>query len=321
MFFYVFLQPEVFAESAADGEDATQNLAAILGGFLQNCFLAVFEDDRWGPAVKEILEVWPENMTRRRVMSILVHFKKQKRFLYCIKPDYAGIRPDLDCVFDQATSIPLDIILVIASEKKRSEPVGVEVVTRRTYQTSAFEPKRLILAVHGKTCRPGEMEEIAFLNYHLAKALKYATEIHICDRVSGRTNLTDNFRYTIRRLMAWLGGVLADPRSCKIVFHMGQPSGQGEDFVIQEISSFRRGPLSHTPIEIHFYTESLPNPSLPHQRFILTNQISLNVDRGLDFLDKNTQKCRDTYVNYQNPEDAQSLLTCSSCSCVSTHMI
>jgi hypothetical protein len=318
MYFYVFLQPEVFEEAAADGEDATQNVVSILSGFLQNCFLAVFEDDRWGSSVKEKLESWPENMTRRRVKSILSHFKKQKRFLYCITPDYNGVRHDLDSVFEQANSIPLDFILVIASEEVRSQAVGVEVATRRTYHYSTFEPKRSGLAVHGKTCNPGDMDETSFLDFHLSRALRYAAEIHICDRICGSHNLSDNFRYTIKRLMAWLGSVLADPSSCKLIFHLGEPSGKGKEFIVQELTSFKKESLSRTSIVAHFYNESL---TPPHQRFILTDQIALNVDRGLDFLDRRTRKCRDTYINCQKPEEAQRLLSSYYSGCVSTCII
>jgi hypothetical protein len=321
MYFYVFAQPELFREAATDGEDATLNVAAILNGFLQNCLLAVFEDDRWGSTVKEMLEDWPETMTRRRVMSMLVRLKKQNRYIHSITPDYTGVKPDIDCVFEQAASTYLDLILVIASEGDRSVPAGVEVATRRTYQDTAFEQNRSALVVHGKTCRPGDLDEVAFLNFHLGKALMYAKEIHICDRICGRYNLTDNYRYTIKRLMAWLGPVLVDPASCKIVFHLGEPSGQGVHFIVQEFTTLKTGLFSGTSIEVHLYDESLPNPSLPHQRFILTDQIALNVDRGLDLFDQRTRRCRDTYVNYQNPGEVQSLLNSYSPRRVSIHVI
>lgn len=321
MYFYVFLQPEVFEEAAADGEDATQNVSAILNGFLQNCFLAVFEDDHWGEAVKEKLGEWPETMTRRRIMSILVQFRKRNRFLYTISPDYSGEKPDLDCVFEQAYSIPLDLIAVIASEANRTAPEGVEVATRRTYQHTAFDPKRSDLAIHGKTCNPDAMDEASFMEFHFARALKHATKIHICDRICGSRNFADNFRYTTKRLMAWLSTVLSEPADCTIVFHLGQPSGQGTNFILQELASFKNGPLSSTLIEVRFYNESLPNAALPHQRFILTDQVALDVDRGLDFIDRKTRRCRDTYVNYQKPEDAQRLLNSYASGCISTHVI
>ena len=126
MYFYVFLQPEMFEEAQADGEDATQNIASILNGFLQNCFVAVFEDDRWGTAVKEKLEIWPETMTRRRVKSILVQLKKRNRIIYNLVPDYNSKKPDIDCVFEQAHSVSLDLLMVIASEGDRAAPPELE---------------------------------------------------------------------------------------------------------------------------------------------------------------------------------------------------
>ncbi len=321
MYFYVYLQPEAFEEASADGEDATQNIATILNGFLQNCFLAVFEDDRWGSTIKEKLELWPETMTRRRMMSILVRLKKQKRFLYCLRPDYTSVMPDLDCVFEQASSIYLDLILVIACEGDRGAAAGVEVTRRRTYHESAFEMKRSEIAVYGKTCNPGEMNGDDFMEFHFAKALRHASTIEICDRVCGKVNFADNYRYTTKQFVHWLGRVLSDPKNCTIVFHFGQPSGQGDQFILHELASLKKGPLSATSVKVHFYDESLPNPTLPHQRFIMTDQIAIDIDRGMDFLDRYTLKCRDTYVNYQNPREAQKLLGSYSSGQVATHVL
>jgi len=321
MYFYVFIQPEIFDEAVTDGEDATQIVSSILNGFLQNCFITVFEDGRWGGAVKEKLEVWPQNMTRRRIKSILVHLKKRNRIIYCLVPDYENNKKDVECVFEQAHSIPLDLLMLIASESEKPAPSGTEITTRRTYHHSNFEPKRSDLAVDGVTCSPGDMDESKFMDFHFAKALKYASTVHICDRIFGKTNFTGNFRYTVERLMGWLGRILADPSSCKITFHLGQPPGQGKHFILQQLTSIKNRALNSTQVNVHFYDESLPTASLPHQRFIMTEQIALDVDRGLDFLDRTTQKCRDTYVNYQNPKEARELLSVYSSGCTSIHTI
>jgi len=321
MYFYVFLQPEMFSESAADGEDATQNLASILGGFLQNCFLAVFEDDRWAPSVKELLTKWPETANRKRITSLLVQLKKHKRFLYCLTPDYVGEKSDLDCAAEQAATIPLDLLLVIAAEKDRAVPSGAEIATRRTYQNTAFEPRRSAIAVNGRTCLLGDMDNLTFLNFHFAKALRYASEIHICDRIFGSSNFSDNFRYTIKQLLSWLGGILNDPAACKIVFHLGQPKGFGTDHLIGELSLFKQRSLPRAEMTLHIYSDSPATPSLPHQRFIMTDQIALNIDRGLDFLDSNTHKCRDTYISCQNREEAQRLLDGYYSGCLTTYTV
>jgi hypothetical protein len=300
MYFYVFLQPELFEEAASDGEDAKQNVIATLNGFLQNCFLAVFEDGRWGISVGEKLKDWPATMARKRVKSLLVQLKNKGRFLYCITPDYMGLKPDIECVFEQVDSIPLDLALVTERESNRAGRAGVEVITRRTYHESGFEQKRSNLAAEGKTCLPGEMGEVPFMDFHFARALKHATIIHICDRFCGSKNFRENFRYTTQRLLAWLATVLADPADCRIVFHLGQPEGKGEEFIREQLDSFKTGALSDAVIEVQFYDVS---SALPHQRFILADQIALGIDRGLDFLDQKTRKCRDTHVNYQKAED------------------
>ena len=298
----------MFSESATDGDDAMQNLASILSGFLQNCFLVVFEDDRWSPSVKEMLLNWPETSNRKRVMSLLVQVKKHKRFLYCIAPDYLERKTDLDSVFEQASSIPLDLILVTAAEKDRLASAVTEIATRRSYQNTAFEPLRSSFAVNGKTCMRSELNCEDFLNLHFARALKYASEIHLCDRICGIKNFADNFIYTVKEFMGWLGKHLSDPASCKIIFHLGQPKGLGIHHILDELTDFRAKSLPNTEIELRVYNDSTDTQSLPHQRFIATDQIALNIERGLDFLDRTTHKCRDTYIGCQNPHDAMRFL-------------
>jgi hypothetical protein len=125
------------------------------------------------------------------------------------------------------------------------------------------------------------MDKSCFMDFHFAKALKYAKQIDICDRVCGTHNLSDNFRYTVKQFMAWLASSLSDPSNCRIVFHLGQPRGLGADHVLKEIASFKIGPLRSAVVEVRFYDDSSPTPALPHQRFISSDQVALDVDRGI----------------------------------------
>lgn len=321
MYFYVFIQPEVFDEALADGTDATQNICNIFSAFEQNCFLAVFEDNRWNVNVKEFLSLWPDTLTRRRIKTLLVHLKKHKRFLYCLTPDYLSVRSDLDCVFQQTSAKDLDLLLVVDSEGARTAPAGTEVATRHNYTYTNFEVKRSAIALHGKTCMPDDMDEGAFLDFHFRKALQYATSIQICDCVCGTTNFKDNFRYTTRRLLEWLEDLLQEPNKCNIVFHMGKPAGQGDQFILREISSYKNGRLTGTSFEVRFYDQALAGSRLPHQRFVLTDQVALDIDRGLDFLDQSTRKCRDTYINYQDSRVARRMLDRYPSSTYSSHRV
>lgn len=309
MYFYVYVQPDVFVEANSDGGDAPTNLLGILRCFYQNCFLAAFEDGRWELQVKRAIEDWPEDMARKRIVSLLVRMKKSKRLLNCLAPDYLDLKPDLDCVCEQAPSIFLDLLLVVASEVSRCMGNGPEVTSRRTYHMSDFEEHRTDVAAHGSTVCAGEMAEIQFMDIHFRKAVRYAQQIHICDKFCGTSNFSQNFQYTVEQFLAWLSTALHEPQKCRIVFHFGQPAGLGDQHVIQKLGQYRHNHLSTTPVDICFYSGLTPDDVLPHQRFILTDQVALNIERGLDFLNESTQTCRETLVNYEKRAVAENFLS------------
>ena len=146
------------------------------------------------------------------------------------------------------------------------------------------------------------------MNFHFAGPLNTPPR-YICDRICGH-QLSDNFRYTVRQIIYWLGGLLNDHAACKIVFHLGQPSGYGIDHILSELAKFKQWSLPNTEMSVNIYRESAFTQSLPHQRFIMTDQIALNIDRGLDFLDRKTHRCRDTFICCQDRGEAQRLLDC-----------
>jgi len=300
MYYYVYLHPDVLAEAQRDGELAQNLLISILRNFLQDCFLTVFEDDRWSQEVKDILETWSSNMTKTKIQSILTIFKKRNRMLFNIKPDYLSEKTDLKCVFDQVSNIEIDL-LVIDEANHRDSMDGLEVSTIKSYYHSKFVDKRST-SENGKTCELGKMDQVSFLETHFKKGIKYAKKIHICDRLVGSKNLSDNFLYTIKIFFAWLGSILYDPDNCEIIFHTGQPKGVGAHHIEHEMKYYKTKYLSKTKISVYLYEK------LPHQRFFLTNQIAMDIDRGMDFFDKNTKKCRDTRITYREVEDAEKLL-------------
>ena len=296
MYFYVYMHPSVFAEAQRDGEEAQNFLTILLKGFLQNCFLSVFEDDRWDHEIKEYLNSWPSNMTRRKIMSVLVQFKKRNRLLFNITPDYLSKKTDLECVLEQASGLLIDLI-VVDDEIHVDHAQNFEIATRKSYLHTNFETLRTMIE-NGKTCVPGDMDENDFLEYHFQKGIKYAQRVDICDHFFGSKNFSRNFRYTIKFFLEWLGNTLSDPENCEIVFHTGQSEGKGADYIEQEIRSYKKISLSSTKITLLFYEK------LPHHRFILTNQIAMDIDRGMDFFDEFTRSCRDTRISYRDPNDA-----------------
>ncbi|NQT93798.1 MAG: hypothetical protein HQ559_13645 [Lentisphaerae bacterium] len=304
MVFYVYMQPEVIGDAAGSGKYGIQYLIALLRGFLQNCCLAEFCDNRSLDRIREQVKELPEDFDRVAIKKLLGQMAKLNRFVYCLQPDYDGEKTDLDCVCDQARDCLLNLILVSEADAGRQPPVGVEVSSLSSYQYTPFEEERSLLSSDGRTRVAGELDEGVFLDEHFLRALRYSSRIEICDRLAG-TYFSDNYKYTIQRFMSWLGTALADPGSCRILFHFGEAEGKKSKYIESELTNYRAdGGLAGTPTEIRYY-----HTEMPHQRFILTDQFAIELDRGLDFLDRTTRKNRDVSVNTKNHGETTKLLT------------
>jgi len=303
MVFYVYLQSTVINDAAAAGPHGMQNLISILRGFLQNCCLAEFWDDRTRTEIKTAVDDMPEDFDRAALKKVLTQLAKLNRFAYCLEPDYAGGRPDLECVLDQANTALLQLIIVGEDERDRPPPADTELAALSTYQHTIFEETRSALSSDGRTTAAGALDEGVFLDEHFLRALRHSGKIEFCDRLAG-TRFGDNYRHTIRALMTWLATALADPGACSIVFHFGEADGKKPAYIKGEISGYRAaGALATTPTEIRYY-----HTDMPHQRFILTDQFAIEIDRGLDFLDRATHRNRDVSVNTKSHSETSKLL-------------
>lgn len=307
MLFYVYMQPEVIVVAKNSGQFAISALISFLRGATQNCCLAVFEDDRTRSQIAEAVEDLPEDFDRKVLKSILGILDKRNRFLYILTPDYTGVKDDLSCVLEMADSVDLDLILLQREDLVADPPVKAELCTLSTYQHTNFEVERSRLANEGRTLQNGEMTEIGFLDRHFEKAFRYARRIEICDRIFGR-QFGDNFEYTIRTLLRWLETVIKNPEGCRLIFHIGTPQRATLQHIQTKLTDFRRGRLTALPIEIHVYDVQDPDQCLPHERFIMTDQLALEIGRGMDFLDRDTHSNRDVSIGYKSMKEVQDLL-------------
>jgi len=94
MVFYVYLQSSAITDAASAGAHGMQNLISILRGFLQNCCLAEFYDDRTRSEIKAAVEKLPEDFDRASLKKVLAQLAKRNRFVYCLEPDYTGCATD-----------------------------------------------------------------------------------------------------------------------------------------------------------------------------------------------------------------------------------
>jgi len=307
MIFYTYLDPNVLSVKNIENDFAMQVLIGILRGLTQNCFIAEFEDYRIQDAIKEQVKSLTDTFDRKIIKSLLAALKKRNRFIYCLIPDYSEKKDDITCVVEQAANCFLDLILFSEANKDIEIPVGIEKATLATYQTTDFENLRSNLAINGRTFVSAELDQKDFLDWCFGKMLRYPTRIEICDKLFG-SRFGDNFEYTVKTFLRWLEQIIIDPNNCKFIFHCGKPEGHTDHHIKTQLVSFKTGRLKNLPMEIQFY--QLPDNSqvLPHDRYLITDQIAIDLGRGFDFLDRKTHKIRDLTIGYKSFKEVDNLL-------------
>ena len=308
MIFYVYIEPQIILDASNKGSLALQSLIGILRNFLQNCFIVGFEDYRTQDAIMAHVNNITDVQSKILIQSLFKKIKKGSRFIYCLIPDYTSRKKDIVCVVEQASSSLLDLLLV-ADNRDIEESSAYEIATLETYQFTNFESKRSELVKDGKIWNEGALYQNDFLNENFKKALRFAEKIVICDMILGRKSATANFMYTILTMSRWLGKVLPDPFNLRtLIVHCEKPPGKGDYYVKDQLEKIKRGRLSNLEIEINFYQKIEDRKSLPHDRFILTNQVAFFVGRGMDFLCEKTKTNRDVTINYLNIQELHKFL-------------
>jgi hypothetical protein len=307
MFFYIYLEPKVVEVAHQHGELGLQALIGILYGFLQNCFVADFEDERGWNELRDLVNSLPDEDNRKRIKEILTVMYKRNRLISCLSPDYAGDKSDLECLVEQAPGALLDLLLISEIGAPFEGFTAAETATLNTYQYSHFARDRTNLAGGGVTLEEGELDELVFLDKFLKKALKYAHSIEICDKIFG-DRYGGNYKYTAQVFFNWLERNLADPENCKIIIHCGVPDETWLDVMKEHLTSLKSGRLAGVTIKLCLYDQVSVNAALPHDRFIVTDQIALGLPRGMDFLNRETRKNRDLTLDYKNNDQVNKLI-------------
>ena len=307
MVFYVYLQPEVVGEAQAGGTFAMQSLIGILRGFLQNCCIAEFDDYR--DSLKAAVNALPEDFNRTELKSVLAKLAKLHRFAYCLQEtDYLAGKAEAELAVEQSDSCLLDLLLLEEAMKDCTPAGTAEVCMLANYQNSEFERRRSQIAGDGITHGPDEMAEADLLNGVFLKMLRHASgEIEICDCILGE-KFGDNFEYTIKVFLSWLGSALSAPGECSLTVHCGTPGKATPDYIKTQLAAFRAGPIADMKIAIQYYVEEDGKSRMPHERFILTDQFAVHLERGMDFLDKSSGKNRDAFVTMKSHAETVQLL-------------
>ena len=307
MVFYVYIQPEIIPLASNEGPYAIQCLIALLRAMLQNCLIVEFQDYRIQPAIEDAVNNLPEDFDRTIIKSILSTLQKRNRFIYCVTPQYPQTQSDVEYLLQQARQLELDILVLDDVSRADGRATGIERCSLGTYQHTNFEIERSQLAAVGKTWQNGQVREMDFLENHFKKAIRYATRLEFCDKLFG-AKYGDNYEYTIKILLRWLASFVPDPSKLTLIIHTAKPAGHLDAHIQTQLTSFRPANLGPMKIELNFY--ELPNPDqiLPHERFLSTDQVTFEIGRGMDFLDRGTHTNRDVSISTKSPKEVDDLL-------------
>jgi len=183
MIFYVYMSPDVIEDANDSGPGALDSLIGILQSFLQNCFIAEFEDGRFQRTFYHNINLLPVSPARNKLLKLLGELKRRNHFICCLAPDYFGADDDLSCAIKQAEDVLLDLLLIARKENFQPLELKAEITMLDNYNQSNFASSRSELAKNGMTLKPDQLEQSEFLDKIFKKALMYASRIEICDRI------------------------------------------------------------------------------------------------------------------------------------------
>ena len=306
MVFYVYFDPAVIAVAANGGPLGLACLLGIIRGFETNCFLAEFNDWHVQDELKDHVKALDDRLQTlsgqegaevadgvKRLKSLLYTLAKRNRFICCLTSNGEPPSERVAAVLAQGRNAELDLVFVANKPDDSANPARFPIATLQDYSASDFEARRSRMAANGMLFAPEQMSEVDFLNKTLRKVLKHCSTIQVYDEVMGN-RWGDNFEYTIKTFLFWLEGFVAEPGKIQLHLYCGKPPGFLDNHMKGQLKSFRRGRLSNLPITIHFHDTLAGTDNLPHDRFLATDQIAIEIGRGMDFLDRSTRKNRDS---------------------------
>lgn len=302
MFFNTYLDPESL--TVANQNDKNDLLISILRRWSENCFILVFEDDHQREIIKEKISLINDPDDKKKIKVLLSIFEKRNRYNYRIKPNYENQENDLASIIKQISELDLDFLLLEDSSVNGIDTSKLEeFCSILKYEHSVFEDKRQNISNSGYTLIGNEYGYSEFYSLIFRKALQNANTIQIWDRLLG-SKWGDNFDYNMKLFIEYIESITKYPESIKLEIHCEQPSGRLGETIIDDLNSYRIGKISNIEIKVYFY-----NPrKLSHQRFLITDQIAIDIGRGVDLIDKNTGKNRDTSISIKDVVELNKLL-------------
>ena len=301
MVYYVYLDPGVIRVAAAAGDAGLSCLASLLKALGENCCVVEFDDWRVNQAIAEEIKNLGANADwTKKLKMLLAHLSKQKRFIVALKaPEAHPPISDVTSAGQQAAAAELDAI--VTSEPVSVTGTGAQVINLFAFAGSHFDLSRSQHATQGTTLAGGEHTTTDFYSKLLRKLLRYAQSVDFLDPLFGG-KYGDHFKFTFRAIVREFASGRHESATNQITVHTANST---------RIPHCRiETPTFHADIKVtvEAYDSTGANPTLPHERYLLTDQFALEIGRGLDLFDRDTNLNRDVSLSFKSPKEIQSLL-------------
>lgn len=309
MYFNVYFDPQVISAATRLGEAGLPLLISLWRAFHQNCFVVEFDEYLIQPDILREIDILPETSDRSTLKKLIKQIASENRFIYLLSFNDSG-----DYLTALTTSGKIDSVDLLVLPDKGTDLLeyGGYVEQLTTYSTSEFEEHRSSIAADGVTHAASALEAEVFLDRYLKRALANAQRIELIDKLL-LLKYKQNFRFSLSLFFAWLEKSIEHPKECEIVIHTCFKEEESEiDELRADLQAFRRGRLSAMSLRLECYDGDHYENSLPHDRFILTDQVGIVVPRGLDLFAKGSERkayIRDVTLNRQGKRAVEELLT------------
>ena len=304
MIYVIYFDPEVIQDAANNGPYAIQALIAALRGFSQNCLFIDFTDARIRIQIGEAINTIPSDSDRILLTRILAHLAKYNRFIGCILPDYLSEKQDSDYIIAEIKTNSIDFALLSKNPINARLKHLLSWSELDTYQATTFEHQRESSGSKGKVYTGGELTCLDFMNHNFRNLCRYSASIQVVDNSMGKY-YGSNYEYCLITFIEWLESVIYDASECRVDFHCCDPSGYGKAHINAKLTSAKNGRISALPMTISYYNNSI---QFHHDRFIVTDQFTFEIGRGMDFLDPRTLSNRDVSLSIKDTADGQKLM-------------
>lgn len=303
--------PDIYQKDFSNDKCYCSCLYFFLDMILKNGIILIDSDNKYIDAINNNLDMWPKDDRKKRIQDKLKELKKADRF---IKVDSKSIEVNAECCKKNC-----NIFYSILNNRKIGTiiPEWCENTPKEKYKISEFTDSSLYEDLNTLSAFFDKGQELQFKSEILIPILKYAKSIKIVDRVFA--DHIDNVNFSIKEeykngLENLIKIVKQNNGNKKVIVELYVAFNQlnktsmhnailkkkisaVEDFICELNKKYE--------IVIKCYYKEY-YMDLTHERFILTNQIGIEIGRGLDYENKKGEM-RDVNISILSKEQKRKI--------------